>query len=183
MGVEYKAEGDARWTRLRRCVFDAADATGTEDIVVPAEGDVSFIFDMSDGTSYPDRTYTFRAYTETPWGTEAVRVYSDEVTVVKDMHAPMAIATPQPADGILHAGDDLAVEFNEDIVPGYVSAANVKVTGKVNRQPTTHEVSLHLSGEAPTAVTASDFYMQGNSAVGLWMNYTQPGGDGKITWK
>ena len=175
MGVEYKADGDVQWNRVQRFVFAQADSTEQGDIVVPATGDVSLLLDMSDNNSYPDRTYIFRAYTETPYGNEGIRVYSDEVSVVKDMHLPTAIGTPQPADGILHAGDDIVLEFNEDIIPGYVNASNVLVTGKVNKQPTTHEVSLHLSGDDPTASTSSDFYMQGNSTVAMWLKYTQPG--------
>ena len=175
MGVEYKAEGDAQWNRVQNYVFAKADSTDRDDIVVPETGDVRLIIDMSDKNSYPDRTYVFRAYTETPYGAESVRTYSDELTVVKDMARPTAIGTPQPTDGILHAGDDIVVEFNEDIVPGYVNASNVQVTAKVNSQPTTHEVSLHLSGNEPTAATASDFFMRGNSSVGMWLKYTQPG--------
>ena len=175
MGVEYKAEGSDGWNNIQQYVFNKADSIAQNDIVVPSTGDVNLILDMSDNNSFPDRTYIFRAYTETEYGTEKVRNYSDEISVVKDMHRPTTIGTPQPADGILHAGDDIVVEFNEDIVPGYVNASNVTVTGKVNSQPTTHEVSLHLSGKEPTAATASDFYMQGNSTVALWLKYTQPG--------
>ena len=175
MGVEYKAEGDSLWSQVQHYVFNVADSTQLNDIVVPPTGDVKLILDMSDNNSFPDRTYIFRAYTETEYGTEGVRVYSDEISVVKDMHRPTAIGTPQPADGILHAGDDIVVEFNEDIVPGFVNASNVTVTGKVNSQPTTHEVSMHLSGKNPTAATASDFYMQGNSTLATWLKYTQPG--------
>ena len=175
MGVEYKAEGDTQWSRIQRYVFNAADSTDQNDIVVPATGDVKLLLDMNDNNSFPDRTYVFRAYTETEYGNEGIRTYSDELAVVKDMHRPTAIGTPQPSDGILHAGDDIMVEFNEDIIPGFVNASNVTVTGKVNSQPTTHEVSMHLSGQEPTAATASDFYMQGNSTLATWLKYTQPG--------
>ena len=176
MGVQYKAEGNDGWSNLpERYVFNAADSTQQNDIVVPATGDIKLLLDMSDNNNFPDRTYIFRAYTETQYGAEGVRAYSDEISVVKDMHRPTAIGTPLPADGILHAGDDIVVEFNEDIVPGFVNASNVAVTGKVNDQPTTHEVSMHLSGQEPTAATASDFYMQGNSTLATWLKYTQPG--------
>ena len=95
--------------------------------------------------------------------------------MVKDMVRPTALGTPQPADGVLDHGDDLMVEFNEDIVTGYINASNIKVTGKVNQQATTHEVSLHLSGEEPTAQTENDLYMRGNSTVAMWLKYTHDG--------
>ena len=175
MGVEYKSDGATRWTQVQDYYFNAADASEEDDIVVPATGDVKLNIDMSDSNSYPDGTYIFRAYTETPYGTENIRVYSEEMVVTRDMSRPTALGTPQPTDGILHAGDDLVVEFNEDIVPGYVNASNVQVVGKVNHQPTTHEVSLHLSGTEPTAYTANDLYMRGNSTVALWLKYTEAG--------
>ena len=175
MGVEYKADGASSWTLVQNYVFAKADSTSVNDIVVPATGDVRLLIDMSDNNSYPDGTYIFRAFTETPYGNENVRVYSEEVTVVKDMVRPTALGTPLPADGILNHGDDLMVEFNEDIVPGYINASNIKVTGKVNQQATTHEVSLHLSGDEPTAQTANDLYMRGNSTVAMWLKYTRGG--------
>lgn len=174
MGVEYKADGATTWTQVQGYVFNAEDA-GDNDIVVPAEDDVKLAIDMSDSNSYPDGKYIFRAFTETPYGTDPIRVYSDELTVVRDMSRPTALGTPQPTDGILHFGDDLMVEYNEDIVPGYVNASNIQVTGKVNQQPTTHEVSLHLSGNEPTAHTANDLYMRGNSTVAMWIKYTKGG--------
>ena len=175
MGVEYKADGASQWTQIQNYVFDKADSTSVNDIVVPETGDVRLVVDMSDNNSYPDGTYIFRAFTETPYGNEGVRVYSEEVTVVKDMVRPTALGTPQPADGVLDHGDDLMVEFNEDIVTGYINASNIKVTGKVNQQATTHEVSLHLSGEEPTAQTENDLYMRGNSTVAMWLKYTHDG--------
>ena len=174
MGVEYKADGGSSWTEVQAYVFKEEDVKN-EEIVVPEKGDVTLKIDMSDNNSYPDGTYIFRAYTETLYGTEHVRVYSEEVQVVRDMIRPTALGTPHPTDGILHHGDDLMVEFNEDIVPGYVNASNVQVTAKVNTQPTTHEVSLHLSGEEPTAHTETDLYMRGNSTVGMWLKYTKGG--------
>lgn len=175
MGVEYKSDGASSWTQVQNYVFAKADSTNVNDIVVPATGDVRLLIDMSDNNSYPDGTYIFRAFTETPYGNENVRVYSEEVTVVKDMVRPTALATPQPTDGILDHGDNLMVEFNEDIIPAYINASNIKVTGKVNQQATTHEVSLHLSGDEPTAQTANDLYMRGNSTVAMWLKYTQGG--------
>ncbi len=175
MGVEYKSDGASSWTLVQNYVFNKADSTNVKDIVVSPTGDETLIIDMSDSNSYPDGTYIFRAFTETPYGVEQVRVYSEEVNVVKDMRRPTAIGTPLPADGILNYGDDLMVEFNEDIIPSYVEASNIQVTGKLNRQATTHEVSLHLSGNEPTAQTENDLYLRGNSTVALWLKYTKGG--------
>lgn len=174
MGVEYKADYATNWALKQEYTFDEKKVT--EDIpLVPEKGDITLEVDMNDNSAYPDGIYQFRAYTETPFGEEMVRVYSDEVTVVKDMIRPTALGTPQPTDGILHFGDDLMVEFNENIVPGYVNASNVLVTGKVNNQPTSHEVSMHLSGAEPTAQTETGLYMRGNSSMGMWLKYTKGG--------
>ena len=174
MGVEYKADGGSSWTEVQAYVFKEEDVK-SEEIVVPETGDVTLKIDMKDNNSYPDGTYVFRAYTESLYGTEHIRVYSEEVQVVRDMIRPTTLGTPSPTDGILHFDDDLMVEFNENIVPGYVNASNVLVTGKVNTQPTSHEVSMHLSGAEPTAQTETGLYMRGNSSLGLWLKYTKGG--------
>lgn len=69
-----------------------------------------------------------------------MQVYSDVINVVKDITRPINIFTPTPANGILGYGDQLVIEFNEDIVPGYVSDNNVIVTAKLNDTQVDHEV-------------------------------------------
>ena len=101
--------------------------------LLPESGDLRYAAKMKSNLSFPEGDYQFRAFTTTPYGTELVSVYSDPVAVTKDMTRPRNLYTPAPANGILGYGDQLAIEFNEDIVPGYVNADNIIVTRRPQR--------------------------------------------------
>jgi len=177
VGVEYRYEGSATWTRPDTLTFlvNRKDSTDLHDQVLPATGDLYLRFNMSDDNFYPQGTYTFRAYTTTMYDTEAVTVYSDIVAVTKDNVRPRNLTTPLPANGILSYGDDLVVEFNEDIVPGYVSDKNIIVTAKLNQRPIDHEVSMQFTQRGADAYTESPLFLNGDFSIDLWLNWTANG--------
>ena len=175
LGVEYLYEGSTTWSQPSglQFVVNKEDTTKLGGQPLPDEGDLRLTYDMKDAISFPQGTYTFRAYTMTKYGTESIFAYSDEVTVVKDNMAPSQLTTPTPANGILSYGDDLSVEFNEDIVPGYVSDKNVIVTAKLNNQTVQHEVAKRLGDDSQ--VTINPIFLNGDFTIGLWMMWNEPG--------
>ena len=176
LGIEYRYEGNPNWTVVHYYVLDKADSTDASYSVLPATNDVKYVLDMINDVSYPNGTYTFRAFTTTPYGTtDNVRVYSDEVTVVKDMKRPIALTTPTPTNGLLGFGDYLSVEFNEDIIPAYVTDNNIIVTAKVNDQPINHEVAVGFEGEYFSAFTLTPIFLDGDFTLDMWMKYSQGG--------
>ena len=177
VGVEYRYEGATQWTRPSELTFvvNRADSTKAGDQVLPAEGDLRLTYNMKDDNFYPQGTYTFRAYTTTMYGTETVNVYSGEVTVVKDNVSPRQLTTPTPTNGILGYGDDLTVEFNENIVPGYVSDKNIIVTAELNHQPVDHEVGKLLMPSGGEQRTVNPIFASGNFSFDFWMMWSQAG--------
>ncbi|MBR6979022.1 MAG: hypothetical protein IKH88_04220 [Prevotella sp.] len=177
LGVEYRYEGSTTWTRPDTLNFfvNRADSTKLHDQVLPATGDLLLRFNMKDDNLYPQGNYTFRAYTTTMYGTEDISVYSSEITVVKDNVRPRNLTTPAPTDGILRYGDDIIVEFNEDIVPGYVSDKNIIVTAKLNNQPIQHDVALQLIPFGVTAHTKNPVFLNGDFSIEFWVKWTQGG--------
>ena len=178
LGVEYRYEGSTTWTRPDTLTFlvNRADSTKLHDQVLPATGDLLLRFNMKDDNLYPQGNYTFRAYTTTMYGTEDISVYSSEVNVVKDNVRPRNLTTPEPTDGILRYGDDIIVEFNEDIVPGYVSDKNIIVTAKLNNQPIQHDVALQLIPYGGTgAQTVNPIFLNGDFSIEFWVKWTQGG--------
>ena len=171
LGVEYRYEGATTWTRPSELTFliNSADSTNADDQVLPSTGDLRLKLNMKDDISYPQGTYTFRAYTTTKYDTEFINVYSSEVTVVKDNVRPRNLTTPAPTNGIMRYGDDLIVEFNEDIVPGYVSDKNIIVTSKLNNQPVQHDVSVHLSRRGGGANTVNPIFLNGDFSADFWL--------------
>ena len=177
VGVEYRYEGSTTWAQPSELTFlvNRSDSANAGDRVLPATGDLRLNFNMSDDNMYPQGTYTFRAYTETMYGTDPINVYSSEVTVVKDNVRPRNLTTPLPANGILRYGDDLVVEFNEDIVPGYVSDKNIIVTAKLNDQPVAHDVAKLLLPFGEEQMTLNPIFLNGDFSVDFWMKWEDSG--------
>ena len=178
VGVEYRFEGSTTWTRPDTLTFlvNRADSAKLHDQVLPATGDLRLRFNMSDDNFYPQGNYIFRAYTTTMYGTEPVNVYSDLVAVTKDNQRPRNLTTPLPVNGILHYGDDLVVEFNEDIVPGYVSDKNIIVTAKLNDQPVAHDVAKLLRPYGDEQMTLNPVFLNGDYfSVDFWMRWEDAG--------
>ena len=175
VGVQYRFSGNTQWTDLHTWVTDKADSLNTSYDMLPATGDLRLAVDMSSDLSYPEGNYEFRGFTTTPYGTDLVHVYSDAVAVIKDMTKPRALFTPSPSNGILAYGDELAVEFNEDIVPGYVGDKNVIVTAKLNQQTVDHDVALKLVpfGESPR--TVNPVFLKGDFAMDFWLCWHDSG--------
>ena len=175
VGVQYRFSGNTQWTDLHTWVTDKADSLNTSYDMLPATGDLRLAVDMSSDLSYPEGSYEFRGFTTTPYGTDLVHVYSDIIAVIKDMTRPRALFTPSPSNGILGYGDQLAVEFNEDIVPGYVGDKNVIVTAKLNQQTVDHDVALKLVpfGESPR--TVNPVFLKGDFAMDFWLCWHDSG--------
>ena len=175
VGVQYRFSGNTQWTDLHTWVTDKADSLNTSYDMLPATGDLRLAVDMSSDLSYPEGNYEFLGFTTTPYGTDLVHVYSDAVAVIKDMTKPRALFTPSPSNGILAYGDELAVEFNEDIVPGYVGDKNVIVTAKLNQQTVNHEVALQLVPFGNSPHTVNPVFLKGDFAMDFWLCWHDSG--------
>ena len=175
VGVQYRFQGNTQWVDLHTWVTDKADSTSTAFSLMPATGDIPYAVKMLSDLAYPEGSYEFRAFTTTPYGNENIQVYSDIVTVTKDMTRPRNLYTPAPANGILGYGDQLAIEFNEDIVPGYVNADNIIVTAKLNQQPVDHNVSLTITPFFE-AKTVNPVFLNGDFSMEMWVNVSMLSG-------
>lgn len=67
------------------------------------------------------------------------------------------------------------MEFNEDIVPGYVGDKNIIVTAKLNGREIDHEVSLHLVPFGDAVRTENPVFQSGNFSLEFWLNYHESG--------
>ncbi|MBQ7683335.1 MAG: hypothetical protein IJT48_02505, partial [Bacteroidaceae bacterium] len=177
LGVEYRYEGSTTWVRPDTLNFfvNRADSTNLHDQVLPSTGDLLLHFNMKDDNLYPQGNYTFRAYTTTMYGTDDVSVYSDIVAVTKDNMRPRNLTTPAPTDGILRYGDDIIVEFNEDIVPGYVGDKNIIVTAKLNDQPVAHDVAKQLGSLGNEQATVNPIFLTGDFSIECWLKWMEAG--------
>lgn len=171
VGVQYRFAGNTQWTTLHTWVTDKADSLNASYDVLPPSGDLLYAVKMESDLSYPQGQYEFRAFTTTPYGNEQVQVYSDIVAVTKDRTRPTNLYTPAPANGILGYGDQLAIEFNEDIVPGYVGADNVIVTARLNQDKVDHEVAATLQPMDQMPRTANPVFLSGDYSIEFWLKW------------
>jgi hypothetical protein len=175
VGIQYRFAGSTQWTTLHTWVTNKADSTDKSYNTLPSTGDLRLTLDMSNNISYREGEYEFRAFTTTPYGHENVYAYSEVTKVIKDMTKPRPLYTPAPANGILGIGENLAVEFNEDIVPGYVGDKNVIVTAKLNGRPIDHEVSYHILPFGAEPKTINPVFLSGDFSLEFWLNWQEEG--------
>ena len=177
VGIEYRYEGNRNWNVMHRWVTDSASLVVGNSAIekLPLTGDILLTESLLSDVTYPEGTYTLRAYTATLFDTASPKAYSNEVTVVKDMTRPRNLTTPTPTNGILRYGDDMGIEFTEDIVPGYVDDKNVIVTAKLNDQPVNHEVALSLNAYGLEAHTENPIFLSGDFSLDMWFIWHEGG--------
>lgn len=177
--LQYKGENDANFKNLQVYVKDparvAADPSLKLFTALTGTNKLTFPIDLRE-SDYTDQTYVFRAMTVGYRGGDEVTNLSPEVRVVRDMSRPQLIANPSPSNGVLSAGDNISLTFNEDIRKALLTkTANFVVNGVMNETQVAHEVAMDLA-IGKVARTASTIDLSNRSfAVNLWLNYSHDG--------
>jgi hypothetical protein len=174
--LQYKKQGSTDWTLLKEYVLNAKDTTNTAKLL-PAGASIDYTLKMD---QFTDGDYLFRVLSVATYGTGEVYRSSEELALTKDMQRPRPLGQPEPADGILSAGDELSVTFNETILKGELTqAANFKVTGVLNGAEVAHETALSLQNAETTAKTEADILLGGKDfSIDAWVNLTS--GEGTL---
>src|SRR5574344_1393654 len=154
--LQYKYAGNADWTLAREYVLNAADKTANNELI-PTTGNIELKLPMSNSSVYPDGVYQFRAVSVANYGTGEVTRLSDVITVTKDLARPQVIGNANPSDGILSAGDEIGVTYNETIRNGMLSQDNnFIVTGTLNGAKIAHDVALKMENSDKAADTEDE---------------------------
>ena len=165
--LQYKYANDAAWTTFKE--YHASDTYATPTSEQLPEGGLTYYYDMK-GKS--DGRYTFRAMSTSTFKSEDYNVFSDEIVVIKDMQRPQLLGLANPSDGILSAGEEISVNFNEDIRSGAINElTSFEVIGELNEAQIDHNVGLKMEGSDRTAYTQADITLAGRSfSVESWVN-------------
>lgn len=166
--LQYCKQGDTGWTQLYEYVLNAEDPMQNRQILPKDSATVTYRFPMAE---YSDGTYRFRIQSVSNFGTEEVYRYSDEIAVIKDTESPQPLGQPMPANGILGAGDDLGITFNEPILKGELTkTANFLVTGVLNGSTVEHETALELRHNVVAAATEAPVTLSNrNFSIDTWL--------------
>ena len=170
--IQYMKGGND-WALAKEYVTNKNDVTDDKELLNTPEA--TFTLDMSNPV-WSDGNYVFRAITVCNIDGSIVNNESNEITVVKDMAQPMLIAMPTPTNGILNAGDELSVTFNEDIQYGsLLRTANFYIRGQLNDREVSHDAAFQATGSAGASTDAAIDLADKSFAVNLWLNWNEAG--------
>ncbi len=165
--IQYKGERDNDWSLAQR--LNVPELEGSRQVVS---------FPMS-SVLFNDQTYQFRAISVCANGeSDIVSNESETIALVKDMARPQVLGNPNPSDGILNAGDEISVTYNEDIRNSMLSKSdNFIVQAVLNDAKVDHNVALKLDSTAQFAASTEADIVLGNKsfAVDMWVNLSSGG--------
>lgn len=174
VSLEYRGESDANWKTYRSWSCNKADKS-SETVLDMSSLDVAV--DMSDGRTFPDQTYYFRARTASNFGGEWVYNYSAERSLLKDIEAPVLLGTPSPSDGLYKYNTEVYATFNEDIRSEIITKAdNISLVGQLNDGLISHEVSLACNGRDSVYTEAKVTLPNTSVSFNAWVRWKGGGG-------
>jgi hypothetical protein len=167
--LEYRKATSSSWTRLKtyyntQALLDAAVLQGEDQGVLISANTTNFAWDIGK-LGLSDGQYELRAMSTCSNGTTFI---SDVVKGTVDLNVPVQFGTPTPTDGILGPGEDLRLQFNENIF--YSSAlSKIQIQGETNQQDIDHNVSIHFEGAANTLTIEKPNILPGDFSIEFWM--------------
>ncbi len=169
--LEYRLAGTPNWTRLKtfyngQAYYDASPFK-TDIATIGNATSLNYAFNMAQ-RELLDGNYEIRARSSCINQTEFI---SDLNIGKLDLNAPQKFGTPTPVDGILRAGEDLKVTFNEPIA--YNTAVSlVEIKGQTNQMKIDHNVSIYMEGAKNTVTIDNPKIANGDITIEFWMKNT-----------
>lgn len=121
-------------------------------------------------TGEEDQKYDIRAVSYCKYGAEEITYESEIISGLKDIKRPVLFGSAQPADGILGVGDEVQLNFSEDLADGYLTDANFEVTAIKNGAAGDHNVSVKFDGQNDYLSTEFDRNLNNKSlTVEMWV--------------
>lgn len=170
--VQYKSSSSSQWIAdmvyfKDKSTFDAASAPKRW---IDGATSLDYTLEMK---SLQDRNYDVRLQTVCADGTIN---NSDVLSGIKDVKRPKLFGTPQPGDGILSPGDDIQVNFDENIYPGNLTSFNFSVRGVLNGGDIAHNSVVYFDGvDDYTSVVEGINLTDKSFAVEFWTKRLRDG--------
>jgi hypothetical protein len=169
---QYKPSGSSLWT-TDMVFYNPTNVTQAE--YDAAQQPKQWITDAAtlyywDMHSQPDRNYDIRAKTICELGPATfVETPTDIISGIKDVKRPVVFGSPQPADGVLSAGEDIAVQFDETIEASLLTPFNFSVQAVLNGYPLNHNTSVKLDGINDQVTMAEGLNLGNSYTVEFWL--------------
>ena len=176
LAIQAKSKSEVNWSSLmiyykHQADFDAS--TSENKALIESPNKITYLWDI---TNYVDREYQLRAISVCNDGSQNI---TDIANGIIDRNRPKPFGIPQPADGILAAGDNIMVQFDEEIEDGLLLANPhfVSVKGVLNGTELSNGISQHFNGSNQFAL-AQNGPLLGNTSftIEAWINATTVNG-------
>ena len=154
INVQYKrsSASESEWRLLETYYRDAVARTnaGPDEVTRNApllneQRGNEFIYNW-DVTNLPDDLYDVRLQSVCKGDNEDVIFTSPTISGIIDRVNPHTFGLPQPADGLLEAGDEILLQFNEPINAGLLGPSNFDIRGVIQGGPVKHPASIYFNG-------------------------------------
>jgi hypothetical protein len=151
--IQYKKsnESDSDWRLLKTYYRDVDSRTKAiadlkeDDKNAPVLAGNDFVYNW-DVTKLPDDLYDVRIQSMCQGESDDVIFTSPTVSGIIDRVNPSSFGAPQPSDGVLSAGDEIMLQFNEPINAGLLSPYNFDIRGVIQGGELRHPASLYFNG-------------------------------------
>ena len=170
IALQYRPISNSQWSTEKYFVFhdsirvkhglEVAETT----ILGSSEGSINtkWIKDVKPDGIYELCAKTYCAYTS------ALEYITPPIRGIVDTRRPQSMGT-SPSNGILAAGDELSVTFNEDIQTGILADGNFSISGILNAQELEIPTSgLNFTGGDKHAETEMQIYANGSFSIETW---------------
>jgi hypothetical protein len=151
--IQYKRsnESETSWKLLETYYRDADARTRAitdlqeDDINAPLllGNDFTYYWDVS---RLNDDLYDVRIQSMCQGDGQDVIYTSPTISGIIDRVNPSSFGAPQPSDGVLSAGDEIMIQFNEPINAGLLNAKNFDIRGVVQGGDLKHPASVYFNG-------------------------------------
>jgi len=171
---QYKPSSSSQW--LTDAIFyteeDEYNVASEPKFFIDNQPSLTYSWDMG---SLVDRNYDIRLKTSCADGSQTE---TEPFSGIKDMKRPKVFGTPQPADGILSAGDELQIQFNEPIESGLLTPYNFNIQGVLNGTEIAHNASIYFDGAGSYISIPNAISLAGKSfTVEFWFRPDSYEGD------
>ena len=160
--LQFRSLGSPDWT-LKEVFYK--DTVETEDVKALSDN-LPYTVYTWELLDIVDGAYELRAVSRCVNG---ATFNSPVVRGVIDRARPRPFGTPSPGDGILSAGEDLMVRFNETIAGSLLSHFDIEVNGRLNEGESVVDASLSFDGIDDEMVIPDNSYLNGRGfTVEFW---------------
>ena len=173
--LQYMAPGDHAWSLLESYIPGDSVRADDSQKLLPENGVIELPLDMT-ASKWIDGTYQFRARSAAKFAGSDVTSESEVLTLVKDLQRPQLFGAANPNDGILNAGDEISLTFNEDIQKAMLTDNNFVVSGVLNGAEVAHDVALSAQNTERAAYTEASYNLsEKDFSVDMWVRATSTG--------